>query len=698
MGAPIGEPPSRPAGPPAAGEADRGATGPSGSPDAEAVRAAVAAAARGLSVTGEAFFRNLVLHLAQAIGADYVVAGELLPGDSQVRSLAFCLDGALQENVTYGLAGTPCAGVLSGRTCAWNGGVQEAFPADAMLGDLGAHAYVGTPLRDTAGKPVGLLAALFRRPQPDFATASALLEIFAARAGAELQRQQHERESVAARERLALALWSSDLTFWDWDLRAGRAVVDDRWARMLGFEPDELQPDWSVLVGRAHPEDREHLLRTTREQLAHGPHLDVTYRLQAKDGSWVWVRSRAKVVERDARGEPLRVVGTNRDVTAEKRLEEQLLHSQKMEAVGQLAGGVAHDFNNLLTSILSAAEFAAESLPAGAPALEDIAIVREAGQRAAQLTRQLLAFARRQPLEPQVVDLRASLVATEKLLRRMLGEDVELVVWPDAELWPVRLDPAQFQQVIVNLAVNARAAMPGGGQLTVEAHDATLDAAAAAALDLAPGDYVHVLVTDTGHGMAPEVLERVFEPFFTTREPGKGTGLGLASAYGTVAQAGGQLRAESAPGVGSVFHIYLPRCHETPPAASAPPPAEPGARGGGETVLLVEDDPLVLQVNGRGLQARGYRVLPCRDPEEALARAAEAGPIDLLVTDVVMPRLSGPDLARRVGEARRGLRVLFVSGYSGGRLAGSARRRFLAKPFTPDELAERVREALDGPP
>jgi two-component system, cell cycle sensor histidine kinase and response regulator CckA len=507
-------------------------------------------------------------------------------------------------------------------------------------------------------------------------------------AACDAERALRERE-----ERLVLAMWSTGLGLWDWNVATGAVVYDAAYEAMLGFAQGEAPRgvgEWETSI---HPDDRADALRRLRDHLEGGAaHYESTHRLRTKDGGWKWILDRGMVVARDAEGRALRMVGTHRDVSEQRRLEEQLAQAQKMDAIGRLAGGVAHDFNNLLTSILSAAEFAAEGLPHGSPALEDLAVVREAAQRAAELTRQLLAFARKQVVAPRVVALPALIGETERMLRRMLGEDVEIVSRAAPDAWPVRVDPALLQQVVVNLAVNARAAMPRGGCVTLELRNARVGAPTG---EIAAGDWVLLAVSDTGQGMSSETLARVFEPFFTTKAPGRGTGLGLAMVYGTVKQAGGHISVASEVGRGTRFEILLPRADH---AAEEPTAAAAAPRGGGETLLLVEDDPLVLGMNARALGALGYRVLPCRSGEEAIGRArTHAGAIDLVVTDVVMPRMSGPTVARALTALRPGVRVLFVSGYAEELAArGVAGAAFLAKPFTPRALAARIREVLDG--
>ena len=399
-------------------------------------------------------------------------------------------------------------------------------------------------------------------------------------------------------------------------------------------------------------------------------------------------------------GHLVRVWGTQRDVTEQRHLEEQFRQSQKMEAVGQLAGGIAHDFNNLLTAILGNTQLLLRDLPPGDAKRGDVEEIRKASERAASLTRQLLAYSRRQMLQPKVLDLNVVVAEMDKMLRRLIGEHIALVAALQSDLGHVRADPNQIEQVIVNLAVNARDAMPDGGKLTIETANVDLDETFAQAhLGSVPGAYAMLAVTDTGHGMDVNVRAHLFEPFFTTKEVGKGTGLGLATVYGIVKQSGGYISVYSERGRGSTFKIYLPRI-ATPSATPAAPPRVGAARGS-ETVLVVEDELAVLTLSRRALEAQGYVVLAASDAAAAL-RVVErhGGTIHLLLTDVVMPGMSGRDLADRLTAQRPGIRVLYMSGYPGDAVvqhgtlpSGSA---FLQKPFSPDGLARKVRDVLDA--
>ena len=420
-----------------------------------------------------------------------------------------------------------------------------------------------------------------------------------------------------------------------------------------------------------------------------------------KDAKTVTVRQTGRVV-RDAAGRLEYFNVLVEDITERKLLEAQFRQAQKMEAVGRLAGGIAHDFNNLLTAILGSAELLLDTLAPEAPEREDLEEIRKAAKRAGELTRQLLAFSRQQVLAPQVLDLNVLVANMEKLLRRLIGEDIELRTALARDLEAVKADSSQLEQVIVNLAVNSRDAMPQGGRLTIETANVELDQAYAEQhFPAQPGSYVLLAVSDTGTGMDAATMSRIFEPFFTTKETGKGTGLGLATVYGVVKQSGGYIWVYSEPGQGTSFKVYLPRVTEAPqPAPAAPTRA--AALMGSETVLLVEDDEMVRNLARRMLEARGYTVLSASRGEDALGVVERHdGPIDLLVTDVVMPGMSGRSVAQRLLGLRPGLKVLYLSGYTDDAIVRHGMLEpgiaFLQKPFSADALARKVREVLDAP-
>jgi two-component system cell cycle sensor histidine kinase/response regulator CckA len=432
-----------------------------------------------------------------------------------------------------------------------------------------------------------------------------------------------------------------------------------------------------------------------------------------KSGELYW-EDAAIVAVRDVNGTMTHLFALKEDITARKRAaetlqktREQFLQSQKLEAIGQLAGGVAHDFNNLLSVIRGYTEILLTRSPAEDATHRTLETIRHAADRAAGLTRQLLAFSRRQVLEPKVVDLGVLLADMGDLLRRLIGEDIDLIVTRPAELGPVKIDPGQFEQVVLNLAVNARDAMPAGGTLRLDLSAAELDAQHARdGATIVPGRYVLLSVSDTGCGMTPQVRARIFEPFYTTKERGRGSGLGLSTVYGIVKQSDGYVWAESEPGQGTTFSIYLP-CVDEPVEPRSAPPQAGEEQGHGEVILIVEDDVFVRGLAAEILGGCGYHVLVAPDGDEAIRLAREySGPIDLLLTDVILPGMNGRQVAEHLALSRPDLRILFMSGYTDDMIARAssdgrtgtleAGLKLLQKPFTLESLASGVREVLQS--
>ena len=487
----------------------------------------------------------------------------------------------------------------------------------------------------------------------------------------------------------------SPIPTWVVDIETLRfLVVNDAAVSRYGYSREEFLQ--MTVADIRPPEDVARL----KERMASPERArDELWRHRTKDGTELQVGITSQHFE--MRGRKCAVVHVH-DLTQQKRLEAQFLEAQKLEAVGRLAGSVAHDFNNLLSVIVGYAALAKESMAPGSALRGDIEEIEKASQRATALTGQLLAFSRRQVLEPRTVALDESIAALSKMLGRLLGEDIDLRVVPGSSLWPVRVDPGQIDQVLMNLAVNARDAMPSGGTLTIETTNLTREEAEAQGAQPPPlGPCVRISVTDTGGGMTPEILSHIFEPFYTTKEVGKGTGLGLATVRAIVNDCGGSLHVESRVGEGSRFDVYLPRCatpHAAPPLASAREPAP--ARTGTETVLVVEDDPLLRRLLDQVLRKQGYETLVASTPSEARRLASQhGGEVHLLLTDVVMPEMNGPKLATRLMVERPKLRVLYMSGYAGNVLTAQGivdtGPAMLHKPVAPRELLRRVRDVLD---
>jgi PAS domain S-box-containing protein len=470
---------------------------------------------------------------------------------------------------------------------------------------------------------------------------------------------------------------------------------------ILGYTPDEwltVSRDWDKLI---HPDDLAAVI-AAEEASKSGVPFQAEFRLRRKDGREVWLNDTAAIVQ-GSDSHPV-MEGIMVDITDRKHLETQLQQSRKMEAVGRLAGGIAHDFNNLLTIITGYTDLALSRSSMPLEIRADVERIDHASGRAASLVRQLLAFSRKQVLQPKTIDLNEVVLNLEKLLRRLMDENIEMVTHAQKAIGKVKADPAQVEQVIMNLVVNARDAMPTGGRILLETANVDLDSTYADEhVSVKPGKYVMLAVSDTGVGMSQQTIAHIFEPFYTTKESGSGTGLGLSTVYGIVKQSGGYIWVYSEPGKGSTFKVYLPRVEDVvEPAEDAPTLSHQTLRGW-ETILLVEDEEAVRELIHTVLTEHGYDVIPARDPEHAVKLAISyAREIHMLLTDVIMPGMSGRELANKVSQQRPGIRVLFMSGYTdnvittGGMLEKGL--AFLQKPFSPITLAQKVREVLTPAP
>ena len=494
---------------------------------------------------------------------------------------------------------------------------------------------------------------------------------------------------------------------WLWDMK-GPMVWSDELYRLYGVSPDTFVPTAESLVSLIYTDDRSAMRTWISDCAGTEKPCDLEYRISLPDGTIHYFKGGAQAVH-GSENQFVHMVGTVQDITVQKlaqqereNLEEQLRVSQKMEAVGRLAGGVAHDFNNLLSVILIYNELAMNQATEGAPLKDELLEVKKAANRAVALTRQLLAFSRKQVLQP--VSLNLNMVATgfEKMLRRILGEDIDFTLFLAPDIGLTLADPGQIEQVIMNLAINARDAMPRGGKLTIETANVEIDDAYVAThVATNPGSYVQLTVSDTGDGMDAQTRVRIFEPFFTTKEMGKGTGLGLSTAYGIIKQSGGNIWVYSEPGCGTTFKIYLPREHSATTQVTASPPKVQRSVATTETILVVEDDVALRRAVSRILSATGYKVLTAADGAAALLTCAQhTGNIHLVLTDVVMPQMGGRVLAEELSKVRPSFKILYMSGYTDnaigvqGVLAAGA--HFLGKPFTTSDLTRKVREVVDA--
>jgi two-component system cell cycle sensor histidine kinase/response regulator CckA len=509
-------------------------------------------------------------------------------------------------------------------------------------------------------------------------------------------RKQAEEAMRLSEERYRDLFENANDIMYTLDLEGDFTSVNKKGGQLTGYEQRDF---FSLKILDIIAPDYRGLAQNRISEILTDASATTVYEIEivCKDGTRLPVEISSRAI--NEAGRSVGVQSIARDISERKRLEDQLRQSQKMESIGRLAGGIAHDFNNLLTAIIGYSQLVRYRLASEDPLRTDIEEIEKAGKRAAELTHQLLAFSRKQILQPKILDLNNVISNIEKMLRRLIGEDIEFRTELAADLGQVKVDPGQIDQIIMNLAVNARDAMPQTGKLTVETENVELDESYAQNhLSVNPGRYVMLAVSDTGIGMDKETQARIFEPFFTTKESGKGTGLGLATVYGIVKQSGGHIWVYSEKGQGTTFKIYLPRIEESTEAEEKPASSRETFTGT-ETILLVEDDEMVRQLTHQILELSGYIVLEASNPAEALRlHEAYKDPIHLMITDIVMPGMSGRELAQQLAQKGHQVKVLFISGYTDNAIVHHGildeGTHFLQKPFTPDSLTRKIREIL----
>ena len=516
------------------------------------------------------------------------------------------------------------------------------------------------------------------------------------------ERQEATKALAQSKDRLRRALDAARMGTWYWSIKDNSLTCDENLRQLYGLSPGDRVSTHLDLLVHVHPEDREFVSEAVRRALQENTSLDYEFRVLLPGGHMRWIADQGEV-HRNDEGRPTDVTGVSSDITERRVAEERLSQAQRMESVGRLAGGVAHEANNQMCVVMGAADFILQRSDVPEAVREDAEFIRKAAERTATVTAQLLAFSRRQILQAQLLNLNDLLTGWETVLRRVMGEDCGVTLRLGSGALFVRADPGQLEQVMLNLAINARDAMPRGGTLTVETFNAELTRELALLKPGAvrAGHYAVLVVSDSGQGMDQETMSHIFEPFFTTKGVGEGTGLGLATVYGIVRQSGGYIWVYSEPGQGTTFKIYLPLLQEIATQPTSVP--EPVLSSGGETIVVVEDETSVRSVMKRVLESAGYRVLEAGGASEAIeVLTTHPGQISLVLTDVVMPGVGGPELARRIQQRTPHLPVLFTSGYTDSEIArrgllqpGAA---FLQKPFTPAALVRAVRERLDQSP
>ena len=521
-------------------------------------------------------------------------------------------------------------------------------------------------------------------------------------------RKEAEEALLDESKRLSEAIRAANIGLWDWDLVTDRIKYSTEWKQQIGYAVEEISDSLEEWKSRIHPDDLKPTLDRIQWELSNTrKQFHIEFRFRHKDCSYRWILAQASVYCAED-GQPVRVLGSHIDITDRKHAEEereklqaQIAQAQRMEAIGRLAGGVAHDFNNMLSIILGSIELILQDLPADSPLQSDLDVIRNAAERSAVLTRQLLAFARRQTVEPRVLDLNATIESMFKMLARLIGEDIDLQWKPADTLDPVNIDPAQIDQILANLVVNARDAIDGVGNVTIETARVELDEHYCTMHpDCVQGRYVMLTISDTGCGMNEETLKLIFEPFFTTKKVGKGTGLGMATVFGIVKQNRGHIDIESEPGQGTTTRVYLP-VYE-PGFATKDLVTTPAStiHHEHETILFVEDDTNILDLGKRILEQYGYRVITASTPAEAIRLAKEhSGELHLLITDMVMPEMNGRELSRKLLALYPEIKCLFTSGYTADIISHHGILEegvnFIQKPLTMKALREKVREVLD---
>ena len=512
-----------------------------------------------------------------------------------------------------------------------------------------------------------------------------------------LRLEELDRHSQSE-NRLRLALRAAGIAGWEWDLKTGQILWSENLASLLGLQPDSFSGDRSAFIDRVHPQDREAIERLIERTLEEDANYDIEFRLVWPDGKNRQMHAQGRVFfSRD--GTANRMTGVIMDITQYKQLEEQLYQSQKMEAIGRLAGGIAHDFNNMLQIITGYCHLLASDLNSADPRYTLVEEIRSAGERAEMMTNQLLTFSRKQNTTPQSLDLNAIIGGMEKMLGRLIGENIEIAVLLGENLGKVLVDLGQLEQIVMNLAINARDAMPQGGTLAIETASVSLNQSYTHPHgDLPPGPYITLAVRDSGHGMDRETMTHIFEPFFSTKGH-LGTGLGLATVYGIVEQAQGTIKVQSRLHHGTTFTVYLPRIEPTGEEQTEHSSLSAASRGT-ETILVVEDNEAICRLVRIALSGLGYSLLEAASSEEALQLCGrQSEPIHLLLTDIVLPGMSGVELAQQLKSRYARMRVLCMSGYAGESFTAQLNQQlpFIQKPFSPADLAARVREILDDP-
>ncbi len=654
--------------------------------------------------TGELFFQSLVVHLVKLFDTKYAFIGLLnVKKPNIIDTVTLCIHGEIVDNMSYELANTPCKDVMmgyNGNIRAYPSDVQQLFPKDLLLVEMGAQSYIGAPLVDNSGKPIGLIVVMDDKPMESCKQVETILQIFAARAAAELERLQFEEALQQSKQRLSEAQQMVHIGNWELDLTTNQLLWSDEIYRIFKIDPQEFSASYEHFLEIIHPDDREQVNTAYTESVKNKTSYSIEHRIKVSDGTIKYVHEHGKTFY-NTEGHPIRSVGTIQDITERVSMEEALRRSQKMDAIGQLSGGIAHDFNNQLAITIGYLDFLRNHFSQDEKPRQWIEIATKSTLHCMGLTRQLLTFSRHQAKEKRIVNLNATLNELKTMIAHSVTPEVTVQYFLANSLWQTEIDPGEFQDAVLNLVINARDAMPDGGNLLIETSNKYLDAGYIACNPgVEPGSYVQLMLSDTGIGMGKETLEHIFEPFFTTKPEGKGTGLGMAMVYGFAKRYGGNIKVYSEPGVGTTMRLYLPRTKASKSATTIEDVHDVELPTGSEIILIVDDEVDLLQLADQYLSDLGYHTRLAENSRQALAILQGDEQIDLLFSDVVMPGgINGYELAQQATQQRPGLKVLLTSGFTSKTIAHNGLARFsahlLCKPYRKVDLSQRIRVVLD---
>ncbi len=647
--------------------------------------------------TGEAFFRHLVEHLAKTFDAEHAFIGMLDKNNAEtINTLAVYAHGHIVDNISYPLKGSPCTTVIGQKTCAYPSGVHQKFPEDALLVEMNANGYIATPLFDKKGGAQGILVVLDSKPLQHIEHISDLLEIFAARTSAELERMKTEEALQESEQQQRDLLNNTSSVIYMKDLEGRYLFINRMFENLLQISNAEARgkTDYEIFPKKTADNFRNNDLKVIKT----GALIELEETVPQNDGEHVYMS--VKFPLKKASGEIYASCGISTDITERKLVEEALRRSQKMDAIGQLSGGIAHDFNNQLGVIIGYLDFLQNYVANDEKPRKWVNTASRATMRCIALTRQLLTFSRKQNEEKTAVNLNTMLNELKTIIQRSVTPEVNVQYFLADDLWQTEINSGECHDAILNLVINARDAMPGGGKLLLETSNKSLDASYVALNPgVKAGDYVQLMLGDNGSGMDKKTLEHIFEPFFTTKPEGKGTGLGMAMVYGFTKRYGGHIKIYSELNMGTTVHIYLPRstAPEYVPVLDNDPKTQ--LQGGNESILIVDDEVHLLRLANQYLSDLGYRTRMAEGTEQALKILAEDEKFDMLFSDVVMPGdIGGYELARQATQQQAGIKVLLTSGFT-SKVIDSNLARFSAhllnKPYRKVELAQRVRLVLD---